>query len=77
MLSRARNTHHHNPKRGTMGRSSTNENGTALLDDYVKLRKMFSYVSNTLSGGEFTHAVGLEGGVTGTVSNIVEKKRRL
>ena len=59
-------------KGGTMGGGAVlTENGTALLDDYVKLRKMFSYVSNTLSGGEFAHAVGLEGGVTGTVSSIV------
>jgi len=59
-------------KGGTTGGGAVlTENGTDLLNDYVKLRKMFSYVSSTVSEGEFDNAVGLEGRVTGTVSNIV------
>jgi molybdate transport repressor ModE-like protein len=59
-------------KGGIMGGGATlTENGTTLLNDYVKLRKIFSCVSGTVSEGDFDHAVGLEGYVTGTVSNSV------
>ena len=62
-------------KGGTMGGGTAlAENGTALLNDYVRLRKMFSSVSSSVSEGDFDHAVGLEGYVTGTVSNTVEEE---
>ena len=63
-------------KGGIMGGGAAlTENGTALLNDYDRLRKIYSRFSSTVSEGNYDHAIGLEGYVTGTVSNIVGEEK--
>ena len=59
-------------KGGTMGGGAAlTEEGTTLLNDYVRQRKMHAHVSSIASESKYDHAIGLEGYVTGTVSNTV------